>query len=340
MRWIVFTVSLLVCAGGVFLLQEDLQKLFTAKAEEHQDASKGVEPSASRIFAAGIVEGLEAPLEVRFEVPGKVIRIGVKANDRVKAEQVLAELDSEPFRLRVAQAEAQLRIARTERERVRGGKGGAGSVRQSRRGGQGSVVSQVAEESAGLNEDQAIAEARVEAAEAALRLEQLQLEKTRLSAPRSGVILTVNLKEGMMAGPEVEAGEITLVDRTKTRVRAFVEELDAMEVEAGRRVTVVAAGRSDREYAGRIVSCAPSVQPKSHRHLNPGERLDVRVREILVELEDGSDLLIGLPVEVFIHEEKVFSRNERPVKSAGTKVRKRSPVPPAAGNPESSKEER
>jgi hypothetical protein len=36
------------------------------------------------------------------------------------------------------------------------------------------------------------------------------------------------------------------------------------------------------------------------RHLKPGEMVDVRVREVLIELVDGSDLLIGLPVEVFI----------------------------------------
>lgn len=325
MRWIVLTVSVLLCGGGLFLLREDLQKLCSTTPGEAPAAAQKPDHAAARIFAAGIVEGVDAPLEVRFETTGKVIGVSVKANDRVKAQQVLAELDPEPFRLRVAQAEAQVRIARTERDRVNSGKGSAGPIRQSRRNGQPMVISQVSDETAGLSEDQIIADARVQAAEAALRLEQLQLEKTRLSAPRSGVIMTVTLKEGTMAGPSPESGEVTIVDRTRTRVRAFVEELDAMDVQVGRRVTVVASGRSDREYAGRIVSCAPSVQPKSHRHLNPGERLDVRVREIIVELEDGEDLLIGLPVEVFIHEEKAVSKSERgSVKSPPTKVKKKS----------------
>lgn len=338
MRWIILTVSLLLCGGGLLLLGEDLQKLFSAPAGESQTSPKSPEPAGARIFAAGIVEGADAPLAVRFETTGKVVAVQVKANDRVKGLQVLAELDPEPFRLRVSQAEAQLRIARTERDRVNSGRGPAGPARQSRRTGQQTALNQVSEESAALTEDQIIADARVQAAEAAVRLEQLQLEKTRLMAPQNGVILTVTLKAGTLAGPSMESGEVTLVDRTKTRVRAFVEELDAMNVQVGRRVTVQASGRSDREYTGRIVTCAPSVEPKSHRHLNPGERLDVRVREIVVELEEGEDLLIGLPVEVFIHEENTASKNDRGgVKVPSPRAKKKSRPQPAG---EESRDER
>ncbi|MFO1023379.1 MAG: biotin/lipoyl-binding protein [Planctomycetales bacterium] len=329
MRWIVLTTSLLLCAGGLFLLREDLLKLISTTADEKHLASGGPEQTPPRIFAAGIVEGLDAPLDARFEIPGKVIAVHVKANDRVKAGQLLAELDPEPYRLRVAQAEAQLRIARTERNRVNTGRGASGPIRQSRRNGQTAGISQVADESAALTEDQVIAEARVDAAEAALKLEQLQLEKTRLLAPQNGIIMTATLKAGTQAGPSPESGEISLVDRTKTRVRAFVEELDAMDVQSGRRVTVTVSGRSDREYPGRIVSCAPTVQPKSHRHLNPGERLDVRVREIVVELDGGEELLIGLPVEVYIHGEKVLPKNERASAKSPAKVKKKSHPQPA-----------
>ena len=66
----------------------------------------------------------------------------------------------------------------------------------------------------------------------------------------------------------------------------------------GKRV-VTAAGQPDREYYGAVRTCSPYVGPKSHWHLKPTERLDVRVREVVIELEEGGDLLIGLPVEVF-----------------------------------------
>jgi hypothetical protein len=97
----------------------------------------------------------------------------------------------------------------------------------------------------------------------------------------------------------------------KTRVRAFVEELDAMDVATGQQATAIASGKADRAYHGVVLFCAPFVQPKSHRHLNPGERLDVRVREIMVELKDGGDLLTGLPVEVFIDPKIPIRKQER-----------------------------
>jgi hypothetical protein len=62
----------------------------------------------------------------------------------------------------------------------------------------------------------------------------------------------------------------------------------------------MAAGQPHREYSGAVRTCSPSVRPKSHRHLKPIERLDVRVREVVIELDDARDLPIGLPVEVFI----------------------------------------
>jgi hypothetical protein len=54
------------------------------------------------------------------------------------------------------------------------------------------------------------------------------------------------------------------------------------------------------------------MQPKSHRHLNPSERLDVRVRKIVVELDDGADLLIGLPVEAAVNGKAPAGRRDQP----------------------------
>jgi HlyD family secretion protein len=140
----------------------------------------------------------------------------------------------------------------------------------------------------------------VEAAELTLRKEQLLLEKTRLRAPIDGTIVECTLQPGQLTGPAESIACLRIVNRSKTRVRAWVEELDAMDVSPGMQALVIAAGSVERRYRGNVISCASYVEPKSQRHLNPGERVDVRVREIVVELKDGSDLLLGLPVELFI----------------------------------------
>jgi len=149
-------------------------------------------------------------------------------------------------------------------------------------------------------EEEIIVEGKVALAEAALRRERLLLEKHRLRAPIEGIVLRATFEPGELTGPADEGALLTLVNRDTINVRAFVEELDALRVHPGQHATVTAAGSRGRTYPGIVRTCSPDVHPKSHRHLKPGERLDVRVREIVIELEYGADLLIGLPVEVLI----------------------------------------
>ncbi|MBN0545295.1 biotin/lipoyl-binding protein, partial [Pseudomonas aeruginosa] len=60
----------------------------------------------------------EQRAELAFENGGRIAEIAVDVGDRVRKGQVLARLDAEPARLRLAQAEANLRAATVQaRER-------------------------------------------------------------------------------------------------------------------------------------------------------------------------------------------------------------------------------
>lgn len=303
MRLFALTILVTLACGILYVARNDLRNLVlpSAPAESSRPASAAEEPP--KVFASGVVEGLQSPLVLKFETPGKVHTIRVRAGESVKAGQILAELEPESYELKASRAEAQLQIATAERDQLTSGRRSAGNPAQPRRPNQGEQELPQRPMSNPPNaskETLAIADAHVAAAESALKLELLLLEKTRLVAPVDGTVLSVPLQKGDLVGPSTESASITMINRSKTRVRAFVEELDAMNVAVGQKATVVASGRSDRNYAGVILACAPFVQPKTHRHLNPGERIDVRVREIIIELKDAGDLLTGLPVEVFV----------------------------------------
>ena len=161
-------------------------------------------------------------------------------------------------------------------------------------------------------DDLTIADSKVALAEGALRRERILLEKTLLRAPSDGVVLRVLGEPGELVGPH-DAGEVlSLVDRSRTRVRAFVEELDALDVRPGQRALVSAEARPEVRYEGVVQSCSPLVAPKSQRHQKPGEFVDIRVRELLIELSGGDELLIGLPVDVLI----IPSRDRSPASRA------------------------
>jgi len=242
---------------------------------EGSDYAPFAEPS--RIFAGGTVEGAQREIPLRFEVAGRLKELHARAGDIVEKGSILAELDAELWELKFAEAGTLLKLARAERDRlVRSGK------------------------SAVRREELTIADAKVALAEGTVRRERLMLDKTLLRAPTDGVVLRVQAEPGEMVGPEDNRDLFTLVNRSSTRVRACVEELDAMKVAVGQSAVVIADGLPDRQFAGVVESCAPFVAPKVQRHLKPGEMVDVRVREVLIKLAEGGELLIGLPVEVFI----------------------------------------
>lgn len=153
-------------------------------------------------------------------------------------------------------------------------------------------------------EDLEIADARVAQAEAAVRRQTIVVEKHTLLSPMDGIVARMDARPGELVDPAEPRERWIIVDPSLVRVRAYVEELDAMKVSPGMTALVAAVGRPHQQEVGRVVACAPTLRPKTHRNLKPGERIDVRVREIVVELNGATELLIGLPVEVFLQPRK------------------------------------
>ena len=94
-----------------------------------------------------------------------------------------------------------------------------------------------------------------------------------------------------------------MADTGELRVRAFVEELDAVRVQEGMTVKVTADAWPNKSFPGRVISCSPHMVPKRHLSNEPGERIDVKVREVVVQLDqsDARDrLVVGLPVDVYL----------------------------------------
>jgi HlyD family secretion protein len=128
------------------------------------------------------------------------------------------------------------------------------------------------------------------------------LKKTELKAPNDGVVLRVSSEPGEMV-PDLERPTITMVDTSEIRVRVFVEEMDALAVLPGQRAYVVADALPNERFYGTVVSCGSCMSPKRFMNNLPGERIDVRVRDVLIVLDHQDKLVIGLPVQAFLNVE-------------------------------------
>jgi membrane fusion protein (multidrug efflux system) len=163
----------------------------------------------------------EQQVDIQTEISGKVVEIGFREGEPVKAGQVLARLEDAELKARAGQASARLLLARTRERRLK-------------QDLQAQAVSQG-------EYDQAAAD--LKAAEADAALAKAQWEKTVLRAPFAG---SAGLRE-VDAGSVVQSGArvTTLQNLSSLRVEFSVPEKQAESVRAGLKVRFTTAGSGD-----------------------------------------------------------------------------------------------
>jgi RND family efflux transporter MFP subunit len=225
---------------------------------------------------------------ISLKVPGRIRSIPVDLGSPVRKGQVVAQVETQDYQLRVQQAEAGLAQARARLglaptgadERVNLEETGA--VRQAR-----ALMDEARknrERATTLVEQGVIARSEFDAADAAykvavsryqdaveeirnrqallaqrrteLALARQQLQDTAIVAPFDGIVeeRLTSVGEYLNAGQNV----VRIVRVNPLRFRAEVPERDAANVRAGQMVRVTVDGAA-HDYAGRIVRLSPTI---------------------------------------------------------------------------------
>jgi HlyD family secretion protein len=158
-----------------------------------------------------------------------------------------------------------------------------------------SLVNAVARE-----EDRSKAEAAVAQARAQLQEASALLEKTFIRSPLTGVVLRKHLKAGEHAAASPDMPIVTVADVRTLRVRVDVDETDIGKLRLGQRVYVTAGAYGEKKFWGRVIRIGQVLGLKNVRTDLPTERVDTKILETLVELDDNHDLYPGLRVDAFI----------------------------------------
>lgn len=174
------------------------------------------------------------------------------------------------------------------------------------------------------SEDVQMAEARVQSARAKLALAQARLDRTRLKAPFSGQLLKIDVQVGDLAGPESAEPAVVLCNTSHLRVRAFIEEFEALRIVPGARATISADGLSGRTLQGTVSRLAPQMTNKLVRSDRSAERIDTKIREVWIDLDDAGEAVPGLPVEVVVENQarpsQVVQQGSRPLQRESSLV--------------------
>jgi HlyD family secretion protein len=109
--------AVMLAAGALFLLSTAI--LLRSRGHEvSASATKATPVSPTLIAAPGRVEAVSEEIRVSSELSGRLKRVYVEEGDRVQRGQVLAEIENDDYRARVAAAEAELAQREAELRRT------------------------------------------------------------------------------------------------------------------------------------------------------------------------------------------------------------------------------
>lgn len=218
------------------------EALDEALLQEVRIPVEAVHPSRSDVFSffettARVVA--ERRVDVVAEGVGQCTDLRVEEGDRVKAGQVLAELEKETLLAQMAQTRVSIDQNRSAYERAR--KGLAGGI--------------------GAPVELENARFALEQAEASLKLQEIQLKNLTITAPIDGVVTQRNIQPGMMVTSGIPA--FTIVDPTSFVLPIFVPERQLGRLQPGQEAQVRLDAGGDAPLIAKVDRINPSVDPMS-----------------------------------------------------------------------------
>ena len=185
----------------------------------------------------------------------RLTEVRVNVGDVVRAGQVLATFAPETVQADVAQSRASLLEAQANAAEAAANAERARTLTQS-----GALSQQQIQQYATASQT---AQARVEAAQAALNAQQLRMRHTQVVAPDAGVISSRTATVGAVVASGSEL--FRLVRKSRLEWRAEVTSTELPRIQPGTKVRVTAA--SGAQVDGTVRMVAPTVDPQTRNAL-------------------------------------------------------------------------
>jgi ABC exporter DevB family membrane fusion protein len=168
-------------------------------------------------------------------------------------------------------------------------------------------------------EDRAMAEANLQLARARLEESRAVLDKTYIRASIDGTVLRKYHRAGESVSNSASNPDpiFTIGDKRALRVRVDVDEADVSKLSLGQPAYVTADAYGSKRFAGQVVRIGQELGRKNVRTDEPTERVDNKILETLLELDNGIELPVGLRVNAFIVSDK--SQQAMLVRKAGAR---------------------
>jgi len=275
----------------------------------------------------------EKNVVLKAEVGGILKKLYVQEGKHVRQGELLVELDDTPYRLKLEEAEATRLKALSEllldrlfqepdltapkMEDNTDLKKAQEAYQKAEKAYRDGLISQaelerarldyeLAQIGSGLKRDEIIASSKgLTQAEVNAKIARLDLEKTRIIAPFSGIITAIKVAPG----ETIEAGRelFTLVDVSQLKITAKVLETEVSKVKVGREADIRFSAFPGRVFKGTVVAVSPVINKEDKtcsvfiglenlaEEIKPGMHAEI---EIVTEIFPGRLLVLQAAVLV------------------------------------------
>jgi RND family efflux transporter MFP subunit len=271
-RWrkpaIALAVALLAGAGWAVMQAQDTPA--AASAGPAKDAAKPtvyeLSPRDLATIATGELgvklplSGSLSPLEqatVKSKVSGVVEATTVREGMDVAAGQVIARLDANEQRARVAQQQAALDEANARLSLAKKNRANSEALLKQ------NYISQSSYDA--THNSVELAQATVDAARAQLELARIALADSVIRAPLAGVVSKRHVQAGEKVSPDMPV--MAIVNLRQLTLDAQVPASDIPRVKVGQEVRFKVDGFDGREFAGKVARINPATEPGSRAML-------------------------------------------------------------------------
>ena len=216
------------------------------------------------VLASGMLEAKEL-VSVGARASGQIKTLAVGLGQEVKAGDLIAQIDSQDQANDVLQAEASLKEieAQTVAKQASLRRAELALARQKGLGTQ-RLASQDTVESAEaevaiLKADLQALEAQRGKAEVNVSTARVALERTKITAPISGTVVAIVVKEGQTVNSMQSAPTIVKIANLQTMlVKAEISEADVMNVAVGQNVRFTTLGAPNRPFTAVVRGIEPA----------------------------------------------------------------------------------
>jgi HlyD family secretion protein len=246
-------VLLVLGIGGLFLLRDGgSESKYETQAVDRGDITE-------KIAATGTINPV-ITVKVGSQVSGRIEKIFADFNARVEKGQLIAQLETDIYQSRVAQNDANYKLAQAQRQEAKVALADAeSSLRRIKNLSRELVASEreleIAEttfNAARATFDAALA--REAQAQALLHASMVDLEHTSIYSPVDGIVISRNCDVGQTVIASFQTPDLFLIaqDLTRMQVEASVDEADIGKVQLEQKVLFTVDAFPDRVFQGKV----------------------------------------------------------------------------------------